>query len=93
MLNSILILINNMNFLNKLLQILYKISIQVQITIIKNLLFNSEYIFNIIQLMKISENKFLLSKILINFLKNRNIEILNEVVENYNEIYKTKFLN
>ena len=43
--------------------------------------------------MKISENKFLLSKILINFLKNRNIEILNEVVENYNEIYKTKFLN
>ena len=93
MLNSILILINNMNFLNKLLQILYKISIQVQITTIKNLLLNSEYIFNIVQLMKISENKFLLSKILINFLKNRNIEILNEVVENYNEIYKTKFLN
>ena len=83
MLNSKLILINNMNFLNKLLQILFKISIQVQITTIKNLLLNSEYIFNIIQLMKISENKFLLSKILINFLKNRNIEILNEVVEKF----------
>ena len=95
MINSQWIVIYNPKFLNRLLQILYKISIQEQIPIIKKLLLNSDYILNIIQLMKYSstENKFLLSKILTNFSKNSSTNILNEVCEIYNNLYKTKHEN
>ena len=95
MINSQWNVIYNPKFLNRLLQILYKISIQEQIPTIKKLLLNSEYILNIIQLMKFSstENKFLLSKILTNFSKNSNTNILNDVCEIYNNLYKTKHKN
>ena len=94
MVNSQWNIIYNPEFLNRLLRILYKASIQ-KCDIIQQSINSSESLYILIKLMKYcsTENKFFIVKILMSLSINSDEITLNDVVETYKSEYACKYKN